>query len=157
QALALLGAASFRCNADSQDSAWSEVPRLLKRIVAPSFPDREFNVTAYGAKEGGKQDSTEAFRRAVDAASRAGGGRVVVPAGVFLTGAIHLKSNVNLHVSEHATIRFNPDAKLYPIVVTRFEGMECMNFSALVYAYGQQNIAITGNGTLDGQAGCEHW
>jgi len=82
---------------------------------------------------------------------------VVVPAGVFLTGAIHLKSNVNLFVAPDATVRFNPDPRLYPMVLTRFEGMECMNFSPFVYALGQRNIAITGGGTLDGQAGCEHW
>jgi polygalacturonase len=74
----------------------------------------------------------------------------VVPAGEFSTGAIHLKSNVNLHVSAGATLRFNPDPALYPIVFTRWEGVECMNFSPLIYAFEQENIAVTGSGTLDG-------
>ncbi len=89
--------------------------------------------------------------------TRAGGGRLVVPPGVFLTGAIHLKSNVALHVSKGATLKFNPDPKLYPIVLTRFEGTECMNYSPFLYAFGQRNIAVTGGGTLDGQADCDHW
>ena len=89
--------------------------------------------------------------------TRAGGGRLVVPPGVFPTGAIHLKSNVALHVSKGATLKFNPDPKLYPIVLTRFEGTECMNYSPFLYAFGQRNIAVTGGGTLDGQADCDHW
>ena len=92
----VLGAASFRCSAAAED-AWAALPRLLKRIQAPSFPARDFNVTRYGAKADGKADCTGAFRQAIEEAARAGGGRVIVPAGTFLTGAIHLKSNVNLH------------------------------------------------------------
>src|SRR6059036_1343990 len=72
--------------------------------------------------------------KAIDAAAQAGGGRVRVPEGVFLTGALHLKSNVNLHVVKGATVKFIPDPKLYPIVLTRFEGLECMNYSPFVYA-----------------------
>jgi len=144
-------------DAQAATDPWTALPDLLKRIAPPSFPDRDFEITRYGAKEGGKIDGTAAFQRAIEAAYAAGGGRVVVPAGVFLTGAIHLKSNVNLFVAPHATVRFNPDPRLYPMVLTRFEGMECMNYSPFVYALEQRNIAITGGGTLDGQAGCEHW
>jgi len=94
----------------------------------------------------------------VDACARAGGGRVVVPPGVFLTGPIHLRSNVNLHVSEGATIRFSRDPAAYlPVVRTRWEGVELMGLSPLVYAYEQHDIAITGKGTLDGQADTGHW
>ena len=139
------------------ETSWAALPEILKRIQPPKFPSRDFDVTRYGAKEGGKIDNTAAFRKAIEAASKAGGGRVVVPEGVWLTGAIHLRSNVNLVVPKGATIKFDPDPKLYPIVLTRFEGMECMNFSPFVYALDQQNIAITGGGTLDGQANCEHW
>jgi polygalacturonase len=82
----------------------------------------------------------------------------VVPPGVFLTGPIHLKTNVNLHVSEGATIRFRRDPEAYlPVVRTRWEGVELMGYSPLVYAYGQTNVAVTGRGTLDGQADAEHW
>src|SRR5690349_18683628 len=76
---------------------WSSVPAILARIKAPKFPARDFNITSYGAVADGKSDSTEAIRRSIAACNTAGGGRVVVPAGVFLTGAIHLKSNVNLY------------------------------------------------------------
>ena len=83
---------------------------------------------------------------------------MVVPPGVFHTGPIHLRSNVNLHVSEGATIRFSRDPAAYlPVVPTRWEGVELMGLSPLVYAYEQRDIAITGKGTLDGQADAGHW
>src|SRR5688500_16544236 len=72
---------------------WDAVPAILARIRPPRFPARDFNVTSYGARAGGDFDNTEAIRKAVEACARAGGGRVVVPRGTFLTGAIHLKSN----------------------------------------------------------------
>ena len=90
--------------------------------------------------------------------AEAGGGRVVIPAGTFQTGPIHLLSNVNLHVTENATLSFYADPEKYlPLVFTRFEGTECMNFSPLVYAFEQENIAITGGGTLDGNADYDNW
>jgi polygalacturonase len=137
---------------------WARLPGILARIRPPVFPDRDFPVTAFGAVADGGTDATAAFRAAIDACHRAGGGRVVVPPGVFLTGPIHLKSNVNLHVSEGATIRFRRDPAAYlPVVLTRWEGVELMGFSPLVYAYEEHDIAITGRGTLDGQADADHW
>jgi polygalacturonase len=157
QVLGALGAATLHSSIAAAVDPWADVPRLVRRIQPPRFPNRDFNVIQHGAKDDGKSDCTAAFAAAIDAASRAGGGRVVVPPGVFLSGAIHLKSNVALDVNEGATIRFLFEPRLYPIVLTRFEGMECMNYSPLIYAHGQHNIAITGRGTLDGQAGCEQW
>jgi polygalacturonase len=157
QALAALAAVAARRAARAADDPWAALPNLLARIQAPKFPARDFELTRFGAKPDGKADCTAVFRAAIDAAAKAGGGRVVVPEGVFLTGAIHLKSNVNLHVVTGATIKFNSDPKQYPIVLTRFEGLECMNYSPLVYAYGQRNVAVTGGGTLDGQATCDSW
>jgi polygalacturonase len=157
QALGALAAAALRRPVFAANDPWAALPAILQRIQAPKFPSRDFNVTRFGAKPDGKTDSSEAFRRAIGEANRAGGGRVVVPEGVFLTGAIHLKSNVNLHVAKGATIRFSPDPKQYPNVLTRFEGMECMNYSPFVYAFEQRNIAVTGAGTLDGQATCDNW
>ena len=102
--------------------------------------------------------ATGAIRDAIEACARAGGGRVVVPPGEFLTGAIHLKSGVNLHIQKGATLRFSTNPEHYlPVVKTRFEGVELMNYSPLIYARGQENIAITGEGTLDGQASDANW
>jgi polygalacturonase len=131
---------------------------ILNRIKPPKFPEREFDISKFGAVEGGKKDSTESIAKAIAACAAAGGGRVVVPEGVFLTGAIHLKSGVNLHVTKNATLLFNRDPKLYlPVVFTRWEGTECMNYSAFLYAFEQTNIAISGEGTLDGNANCDFW
>ena len=74
-----------------------------------------------------------------------------------MTGAVRLKSKVNLHIQAGATLRFTRDTAKYPVVFTRWEGMELMNYSAFIYAFEQKNVAITGEGVLDGQADCEHW
>ena len=137
---------------------WNSVPGILARIKAPQFPARDFPITNYGAKADGTTDCTDAIRQAIAAANAAGGGRVVVAGGVFLTGAVHLKSNVNLHVAEGATLKFDPDPKKYlPVVRARYEGTEVMNYSPLIYAFQQENIAVTGKGTLDGSASRENW
>ena len=82
----------------------------------------------------------------------------MVPAGTYLTGAIHLQSNVNLHVTKHATILFSQDTRKYlPVVFTRFEGVELMNYSPFIYAYAQEHLALTGSGTIDGNASNEVW
>src|SRR5437879_5939564 len=90
----------------AEDDPWSQASQILARIKAPVFPARDFLITKFGAVGDGKADCTEAFAKAIEACNKAGGGRVVVPAGEFLTGAIHLKSNVNLHLAKNATIKF---------------------------------------------------
>jgi polygalacturonase len=140
------------------DDPWARLPGILQRIRPPVFPDREFPITRFGAVADGRTDATAAFRSAIEACHRAGGGHVVVPPGVFPTGAIHLRTGVDLHVSEGATIRFSQDPAAYlPVVPTRWEGVELMGYSPLIYAYEQHDIAITGGGTLDGRADAEHW
>ena len=109
---------------------------------------RSFVITDYGAKEDGSK-VTAAFAAAMSAAADAGGGRVVVPDGRWFTGPIHFRSNCELHLSEGATVVFSQEPKDYlPAVPVSWEGIECWNYSPLVYAYCCTNIAITGKGTL---------
>ncbi len=151
----LLAAASAAPSSQLGARGWADYDAVLARIVAPTFPDRDFPITDFGAKPG--TDASEALRAAIDACNKAGGGRVVVPAGEWLTGAIHLKSNVNLHLAEGATLRWLFNLSKYPLVLTRWEGVECMNLSPFIYAWEQENIAITGKGTLDGGADVTTW
>ncbi len=154
----LLAFVRLSAAADSAPVTWKSADAILARIKAPIFPARDFSIVEQGAVGDGKADCTAAIAKAIAACNAAGGGRVVVPAGVFLTGAIHLKSNVNLHVSEGATLLFKTDPAAYlPVVHTRWEGTELMNYSAFIYAWEQENIAVTGPGTLDGQAGDDNW
>jgi polygalacturonase len=140
-------------------SGWGDVPQILARIQPPSFPNRNFSITEHGATSGGQTDCRPNIAQAIAACHEAGGGRVIIPAGDWLVrGPIHLRSNVNLHLEEGATIRFSTEPHDYlPAVLTRFEGNELMNYSPLLYAFEQKNIAITGKGTFDGQAGPAHW
>ena len=148
----------FAGNREEAARGWNLVPQILKRIVPPKFPDRNFVITDYGAVAGGKTLCTDAFVKAIDACSKAGGGHVVVPEGVFLTGAIHLKSNIDLHISEGAVVKFSTNPNDYlPLVHARWQGITLMNYSPLIYAYGQENVALTGRGLLDGQADSQHW
>src|SRR5262249_58245391 len=95
---------------------------ILRRISPPVFPARTFDITRFGATT--TADATGAFRAAIDACAQAGGGRVVVPKGRFETGAIHLRSNVNLHLDDGATIAFSQDPRAYlPVVLTPYEGL----------------------------------
>ncbi|HEY8572696.1 glycoside hydrolase family 28 protein [Phenylobacterium sp.] len=137
---------------------WAEAAAIVARIRPPTFPNRDFPVAQFGGDPHAVSDSSEAFRQAIDACHAAGGGRVLVGPGEWLTGPIHLKSNVNLHLAKGAVVRFKTDPKAYlPLVFTRWEGIECMNYSPFVYAIDCENIAITGKGTLDGQCSREHW
>jgi unsaturated rhamnogalacturonyl hydrolase len=137
---------------------WEQVPAILERIKPPVFPGMEVSILQLGAAADGKTDSSAAFARAIDSCHQAGGGKVIVPAGEYLSGPIHLKSGVNLHLDHGATIKFKTDSKAYlPAVRTWFEGMECFNYSPLIYAYGAENVAVTGQGVLDGQAADDNW
>jgi polygalacturonase len=140
------------------NSGWGQADKILSGIKAPQFSAKDFNITDYGAVGDGTTNCAQAINKAISAANIAGGGRVVVPAGTYLTGAIYLKSNVNLYISKDAVVKFSTDPNLYlPVVFTRWEGVECMNYSALIYAYKEKNIAITGEGTLDGQGSNDNW
>jgi polygalacturonase len=143
---------------DDPGPGWGQVGKILQNTRPPHFRPRDFVITSFGAVADGTTDATAAIAAAIEACHRDGGGRVVVPAGTFSTGAIHLRSNVNLHVSEGATLLFSTDPAQYlPVVLTRFEGAECMNYSPLIYARDCENIAVTGQGILDGGATWETW
>jgi len=142
----------------SNTEKWDALPGILRRISAPTFPQKDYDLTALGGVGDGTTDCSIAFKNAIDKCHAEGGGRVVVPSGVFCTGPIYLKSNVNLFVSQGATIKFSTDpARYLPVVFTRWESVECMNYSPLIYAYEQENIAVTGEGVLDGQGSYDHW
>ncbi|MBD5780573.1 glycoside hydrolase family 28 protein [Pelagicoccus sp. NFK12] len=144
----------------SQDEAyeWLVAGEILERIKAPTFANREFSILDYGAREGVEGGAGDAIAKAIKACNEAGGGKVVIPSGTFHTGPIHLLSNVNLHLEEGAVVKFTTDTSQYlPAVYTRWEGVECYNYSPLIYAFEQLNIAVTGKGTFDGQAGDDHW
>ncbi|MEV0289601.1 glycoside hydrolase family 28 protein [Kribbella sp. NPDC050820] len=111
-------------------------------------------ITKYGART--DSDCSDAIDLAVRACELSGG-RVVVPAGTFVTGPIRLRSNVELHLAAGATLRFRTDPSSYPIVRTRWQGIECLSHSPLIYAYDEVNVAVTGPGTLDGGASTDNW
>lgn len=135
---------------------WDQVPAILARIVPPRFPDRDFDVTDFGAVANGAADNYQAFAAAIEACNKAGGGRVVVPAAessYLINGPIHLLSNVNLYLAEGSEVRFgSKPADYLPVVLIRYQGIRCYNYSPLIYAYQETNIAITGSGAFDGQA-----
>ncbi|MDR3188452.1 MAG: glycoside hydrolase family 28 protein [Prevotellaceae bacterium] len=131
-----------------------EAPFAMPDIRVPVFPSRDFSIADFGAKAGGEFNNTQAIRAAVEACHQAGGGRVVAPAGEWLTAAIHLKSNVNLHLEKDAVLVFTDNPADYlPAVMTSWEGLECYSYSPLVYAFGCENVAITGEGTLQPRMG----
>ncbi len=130
---------------------------ITKNVVPPTFPDKSFNIVKFGAVSDGITDNTEAFVNAIKQCSDEGGGKVVVPKGKYLTAPIHLLDNVNLHLESGSEILFSKNIADYPIVPTSYEGTELMNFSPLIYAYKKKNIAVTGEGILNGQAGNQNW
>lgn len=126
-----------------------EAPFPMEPIQVFIYPQKDFSIVDYGAVEGGEVINTEAIAKAIDACHRKGGGRVVVPAGDWLTGPIHFKSHVNLYLSEGAVLHFTDNPADYlPAVMTSWEGMECYNYSPLLYAFDCENVAITGSGML---------
>lgn len=129
---------------------YEDLPFSMERIERPSIPDREVCLSDFGGKGDGIAMNTEAFRSAIEHLSSLGGGHLVVPEGIWLTGPITLKDNIDLHVTPNAVILFSPDRDLYPIVETVFEGLDTRRCLAPVNADGARNISITGGGTIDG-------
>ena len=144
--------------ASIDDGVFAEAAQIVASIQTTSFPARDVPITLYGAINNGVNDNTTAIGRAIEACAAAGGGRVVVPPGRWRTGGIRLLSNVNLYVEAGATLLFSTDPADYlPVVRTRFEGNDVLNFRPLIYAYQAENVAVTGEGTLDGGGGNDNW
>jgi polygalacturonase len=139
-------------------------PFEMPALEVPSFAPRVFALPDYGGRaysagaEGDGVENTAAFARAIEACHEAGGGTVLVPAGTWLTGPIHLHSNVNLRLDAGAVVRFSTCPADYPPVFTRWEGVECVNYSPFIYARDCENVAVSGEGILEGQGQAWwHW
>lgn len=145
-------------SAQVMDDDWTPAERVLARIRPPVFADRDHDIRSYGAEAGDLARTSDAIAAAIDACAGSGGGRVVIPAGTWPTRGIRLKSGVELHVAEGAMLQFSTDPDDFlPLVLSRFEGIECMNYAPPIYAFEAENVALTGPGTIDGQASWKNW
>ncbi len=149
----LIGATWGKASPELEPIAPISAPFAMPQLQRPAFPDRAFNIRDYGAVDGGQKINTAAFAGAIAACADAGGGRVIVPVGRWLTGPIHLRSNVNLHLDEGAEIIFSDRPEDYlPPVFVRVGGVELFNYSPFVFASVCVNFEITGPGKLNGNA-----
>lgn len=132
------------------DYLYENLPFEMPVLTPPSFPDYDVWITEFGGKGDGTFLNTNAFAKAIEHLSQKGGGRLIVPAGVWFTGPIVLKSNINLHLKDKAIILFSPDKDLYPLVETSFEGLDTRRCQSPIWGKNLENIAITGDGAIDG-------
>ena len=147
-----------KCGNSESNTARENVKTILSTISEPVFRDKVYNIVDFGAIADGITKNTEAINAAIAKCNSEGGGQVHITNGNYLTGAIHMLSNVNLHIDENAVLLFTTDPKDYlPLVPTRWEGDDCYNYSPLIYATGQSNFAVTGKGMLNGQASTKDW
>ncbi|TDD94081.1 glycoside hydrolase family 28 protein [Flavobacterium cellulosilyticum] len=130
-----------------------EINKIVNRIHLPKIPNYAISVVKYGAKGDSVTNCKRAFDKAMKACERRNGGTIIVPKGTYtINGPIHFVSNVRLHLEEGAKIRFGSNPKDYPLVLTSWEGTMLYNYSPMIYGYNVENIAITGNGIIDGEA-----
>jgi polygalacturonase len=152
----LLAAVAMTAQAQNPYKKYTEkLPFQMPEVSAPVIPDRQVNLKNYGAVGDGMTLNTKAFAKAIDALSKKGGGRLVVPQGVWFTGPIVLKSNIDLHLEVGAVILFSGDDSLYSLIDTSFEGLDTKRCQSPLSANGCENIAITGNGVIDGNG--QYW
>lgn len=145
----LLGVTAVQAKND-YSPYFKNLPFEMKTVKAPVFKKNTVLLTQAGGVGDGETMNTEAFRKAIDMLTAKGGGKLVVPAGVWYTGPIILKSNINLHLEKGALILFNPDFDLYPIIETSFEGLDTRRCISPIYGKGLVNVAITGEGSING-------
>jgi len=136
-------------------SYFKNLPFPMQELKAPVFKKTSVKITDFGASGDGITLNTEAFRASIDALAAKGGGKVIVPPGVWFTGPIVLKSNINLHLEKGALILFSPDFNLYPLVNTVFEGLDTKRCQSPISGSGLVNVAITGEGSINGSG--EAW
>lgn len=151
--LALLpvqNAAHAQCKNSIDESIYKELPFNMPKVEQPSFPDYTVNILQFGAKGDGITLNTKAINDAIKAVNAKGGGKVVIPEGLWLTGPIELLSNVNLYTEKNALIVFSDDFNAYPILETSFEGLNTRRCQSPISARNAENIAITGYGVFDG-------
>jgi polygalacturonase len=154
---ALLALALALSASAAETGDWAKLDEIVQTIRLPEIPARDYVITNFGAQAGGTVDARPAIQAAIKQAVADGGGRIVIPAGEWLSrGPIHLASRINLHIAEGALVRFSPEARDYlPVVRTRWEGTEMFGYSPLIYAANVHDVAITGKGTFDGNAASE--
>lgn len=119
-------------------------------VELPIFPDRQVSITDYQAVSGGIVSNTAAINQAITELSKLGGGTVNVPEGIWLTGPISLRSNINLHLEKGALITFDKNPEEYPVILTNYEGQPRLRAVSPIHAFDEENIAITGEGIIDG-------
>ena len=138
------------CSSKGYAYLYEDLPFEMPQVERPTIPVRAVDIRDFGGVGDGVTLNSEAFAKAIDALTEVGGGRLVVPTGVWLTGPITLKDNIDLHIRPDAVLLFSTDRDLYPIVETVFEGLDTKRCISPINAVGAKNIAITGGGTIDG-------
>ncbi|WP_117149264.1 MULTISPECIES: glycosyl hydrolase family 28 protein [Paraliobacillus] len=129
---------------------WDKQQLPTFSVNSPDIPSKQFDITEFGAIGNGIFDNTEVIKKTIDACVKAGGGKVIVPAGIWLTGSIQLQSKINFHVKSGALVRFTDNFNDYPLIVSSFEGKETVRCQSPIDGEGLEDIAITGKGIFDG-------
>ncbi len=140
----------FSQNSVAQNANYEGIEFKMAIVKEPVIPNNSVNIKDFGAVSGGDVLNSEAFAKAIDAVSKKGGGKVIIPPGIWLTGPIILKSNLELHAQAGALIKFSPDKSLYPLVETSFEGLNTWRCISPLYGKNLENVAFTGKGVWDG-------